>query len=160
MWLFMYTCYLLSLTSFLMLMVALAQNLFQFHILNATPFIFMLLTGIVYLFTETLIIFFFVGTGVSIKEYSQEKRLKPDFYKNALTIKRVMFPHLTMNLLFMMTLFILYGAVDTGKMSTGLYRVCFVLCLGHYLYDKLLQHRAFRDNTNNILAMVGTPRSP
>ena len=155
----MISCYVLSLTTFVMLMVALFQIFFQFHVLNASPFIFMLLTSIVYCFTETLIIFFFVGTGVSIKEYSQEKQLEPGFYKNALTIKRVMFPQLTMNLLFMMTLFILYGAVDTGKMSAGLYCVCFVLCLAHYLYDKLLQHRAFRDNTNNILAMVGVTRS-
>ncbi len=159
MWFFMISCYVLSLTTFVMLMVFFFQIFFQFHVLNASPFIFMLLTSIVYCFTETLIIFFFVGTGVSIKEYSQEKQLEPGFYKDALTIKRVMFPQLTMNILFMMTLFILYGAVDTGKMSAGLYCVFFVLGLAHYLYDKLLQHRAFRDNTNNILAMVGVTRS-
>lgn len=160
MWFFMISCYLLSLLTFIMLMVALFQIIFEFSVLNAAPLTFIVLTSIVYSFTETLIIFFFVGTGICIKEYSKEKQLEPRYYKNALVIKRVMFPQLTLNILFMISVFILYGAVDTGKMSVGLYTVCFVLCFAHFLYDKLLQHRAFRDNTNNILAMVGVTRSP
>jgi hypothetical protein len=160
MWFFMNTCYLMSLLTFGLLILALAQNLLHFSIFRANEVTFIILTSIVYLFTETLIIFFFVGTGVSVKEYSLANKLKPDYHRQSIAIKRRVYPPQLLNILFMMILFILVGAVDTGHLPVWVYRFFFVFCLWHFLVAKKIQHDCFRDNTHNILKMSGvTPQT-
>lgn len=155
MWFFMITCYVTSLLSFIMLGIALLQSYFHFHVFRANEVTFIILTSIVYLFTETLIMFFFVGTGVSIKEYTQAHRLKPDFHKKSLAIKFKVYPPQLLNILFMMVLFIMVGAVDTGRIPEWAYQLFFWFCLAHYIFIKKIQNQCFRDNTENILAMSG-----
>ena len=155
MWFFMNTCYLMSLVTFFMLILAFAQGFLRFSVFHANEITFVILTSIVYLFTETLIIFFFVGTGVSIKEYTQAQNLKPDYHRQSIAIKRRVYPPQLLNMLFMMVLFILVGAVDTGHVSVWVYRLYFLFCLGHFVHAKKIQHACFRDNTHNILKMSG-----
>ena len=155
MWFFMITCYLMSALSFLLLGTSFLQNTLHFPIFRANEVTFMILISIVYLFTETLVIFFFVGTGISVKEYTQEKKLQPDYYRKALQIKRYIYPPLLLNMLFMIILFVLIGAVDTGRFPSGIYLIYFLFCVFHFMYAKGIQHRAFKANTENILAMAG-----
>ena len=150
----MMSCYILSIVTFVLLLLAFFQNLFHFPILKASEVTFMILTSIVYLFTETLVIFFFVGTGVSVKEYTHEHHLKGDYHHKSIDIKRTVYPPLLLNMLFMIILFILIGAVDTGKISSVIYLLYFLFCIGNFLWAKKIQHEAFRENTFNILAMV------
>jgi len=119
---------------------------------------FLILTSIVYLFTETLVMFFFVGTGVSVKEYMQENKIYGDYHQRSIRIKRVVYPPQLLNMLIVMTAFILYGACDTGKISSWVYRG--ILCAGimHFLYAKWVQHCSFKDNTEIILQMAGVKR--
>ena len=65
MWFFMNSCYAFSVLSFLMLILTALQGYFHFTILHANHPTFALLTVIIYLFTQTLIIFFFVGTVIN-----------------------------------------------------------------------------------------------
>jgi len=155
MWFFMNTCYILSLLTFVMLLVALVQNFLNFDVINAGPLTFIILVSIIYLFTETLVIFFCVGTGVSIKEYTQNHHLKSDYHKKSISIKRIVYPPQMLNILLMMILFILMGAVDTMGLSIWVYRAYFILCLLHFIKAKVIQHRCFRENTENVLAMSG-----
>ncbi len=151
----MNSCYALSFLTFLLLITGFAQSLFGFYILKANHITFMVLTSIVYLFTETLVIFFFVGTGVSIKEYSQEHRLDSAYYRRSIGIKRRVYPPLLLNILFMIILFVVVGAVVNGLISPWVYKLFFVFCLFHFVHVKLIQHQCFRDNTNIILTMSG-----
>ena len=151
----MISCYLLSALTFLMLLLAFFQYTCQFLIFKANDVAFMILTSIVYLFTETLVIFFFVGTGVSIREYTQEHHLPHQFHQKSIAIKRMVYPPLLFNMLLMIILFVLIGAVDTGKIPSWSYQLYFLVCLGHFCYAKFIQHQAFRENTFNVLAMAG-----
>jgi hypothetical protein len=155
MWFFMYSCYLFSVISFGLLCIAFLQSFLHFTVIEANEITFIIFTSIVYLFTETLIIFFFVGTGVSIKEFTLDKKLKPDYHKQSIAIKRKVYPPQLLNILLMMLLFILVGAVDTGRCPRWVYQVYFTFCLYHFVRAKLVQHWAFRENTVNILAMAG-----
>lgn len=155
MWFFMYTCYLSSLASFLMLGIVFWQSFLPFPVFKASPMSFLILTSIVYLFTETLVIFFFVGTGVSVKEYMLEHKVYGNFHQRMIALKRVMYPPQMLNLLILMTAFILYGAADTGKISIWIYRGLLLIGIVHFCYAKILQHRSFRDNTFIILEMAG-----
>jgi len=155
MWFFMNTCYLMSILSFVLLIIAFFQSFLGFLVFQANHITFIILTSIVYLFTETLVIFFFVGTGVSIKEYTQEHKLKPDYHKKSIAIKREVYPPQLLNMLMLMILFIMVGAVDVGKVSVWIYRGFFVVCLIHFIKAKIIQHNCFRKNTENILDMSG-----
>ncbi|MDP2654191.1 MAG: hypothetical protein Q8Q08_09185 [Candidatus Omnitrophota bacterium] len=159
MWFFMYACYLLSLATFGLLVTGFFQNVFHFDVFRANPVTFMILTSIVYLFTETLVIFFFVGIGVSIRDYTQEHGLNPDFHRRSIGIKRVVYPPQLLNMVLMIVLFIGIGAVDTGHCPAWLYGVYYAACLGHFMYAKIIQHRCFRDSTETVLAMAGIART-
>ena len=155
MWFFMNTCYLLSLLSFSMFLVAFIQSILNFHVLQANHLTFMILTCIVYSFTETLVIFFFVGTGVSVKEYSIDHHLDSAYHKRSIALKHKVYPPLMLNILFMVILFVLVGAVDTHRLPALLYQVIFIGCLAHYVKTKIIQHECFKSNTRIILEMSG-----
>lgn len=151
----MNTCYAMSLVSLFMLMVMLVQSFFPFNIFSASPMSFLILTSIVYLFTETLIIFFFVGTGVSVRDFSAANHLPPDYHRRSIAIKRRIYPPQLLNILILMTVFILYGAADTQKISIWVYRLALLGGIAHFVHAKIIQHNCFRDNTNVILEMSG-----
>ena len=145
----------MSFLTFLFLCTAFIQSFLHFHVLQANHVAFMILTSILYCFTETLIIFFYVGTGVSIKEYTQEHHLPSTFHKNSIPIKRKIYPPLLSNLLFMIILFVTVGAVDTQRLPAWVYQVGFLICIADYVRVKWIQNECFRANTKNILEMSG-----
>lgn len=158
MWFFMITCYVLSLITFLLFLVGFAQSFFNFPVWHAHHLTFMILISIVYLFTETLVIFFFVGTGVSVKEYTLEHKLDEGYHKRSIAIKRRVYPPLMLNILLMIILFIIVGAVDTRRMPAWPYQLFFIGCFIHYIKIKIIQHGCFKDNTDIILEMSGVKR--
>jgi len=155
MWFFMNTCYVSSLLTFLLLLTAFFQSFLKFNILMANHVTFMILTSIVYFFTETLVIFFFVGTGVSIKEYTHSHKLEHSFHKRSIAIKRKVYPPLLLNMLFMIILFIVVGAVDTLRIPLWIYVCFFFFCIFDYVRIKIIQNTSFRDNTKIVLDMSG-----
>ena len=155
MWFFMYSCYVMTVVTFITLIIAFFQSFMKFSVFNADHVTFIIFTSILYCFTETLVIFFFVGTGVSVKEYTIEKNLDHSFHKRSIAIKRKVYPPLMLNLLFLMVLFILVGAVDTYRFPGWLYYILFFGCIIHYIKIKLVQNECFRENTQIILDMSG-----
>jgi hypothetical protein len=154
----MITCYVSTLITLLALLVGFFQSIFKFPIFESSHVTYMIFVSILYCFTETLVIFFFVGTGVSVKEYTKMHNLPPDYHKRSITIKRKVYPPLMLNLLFMVILFILVGAVDTHRFPMWLYWILFVACIGHYTKVKIQQNECFRENTQLILDMSGIDR--
>src|SRR6185295_9226864 len=107
---------------------------------------FIILTSVIYLFTETLVIFFFVGTGVSVKEYVHSHKLSNDYHKKSIKVKFKLYPPLLLNMLLMIILFILVGAVDTGHVAKWFYQLLFTACLIHFIFVKKIQNDCFREN--------------
>jgi hypothetical protein len=159
MWFFMITCYIFSAISMLMLLIVLGQSFVPFKVVHASPMSFLILTSIIYLFTETLVMFFFVGTGVSVKEYMLEKKISGDFHKRSIGIKRRVYPPQLLNILILMTAFILFGAADTHRISPWIYRGVLLLGIIQFVQAKLIQNDCFRDNTNIVLDMAGIKRA-
>ena len=89
MYFFMILIYLLSFISLILLVLSGFEGVFKLNIyggLFPTPLGF--ITALVYLFTEVLVMFFFVGTGVSIKEFVQNNKLDKSFHERSFQIKR------------------------------------------------------------------------
>ena len=103
-----------------------------------------------------LIIFFFVGTGVNIKDYTLSKDNK--FYKGILSIKRRLYPPtLAVTILFMITV-IIDGAFFLGKVNEWWFHISYVLTLYYFVKSSIEQHKAFVGSTNIVLAMTENER--
>ena len=158
MWFFMITCYAMTAVSFLMLFLTGLQGHFHFRILSANHPTFAILTMITYLFTETLVIFFFVGIGVSIKEYVAKHKVNPQYHTRSLAIKRRLYPPLLLNMLLVMVLFITGGAVDTHHMPAFVHGLLFYIGVIHFAYAIGIQHGCFKESTYIVLEMSGVSR--
>ena len=62
----------------------------------------------------------------------------------------ILFPHLTMNMVFIGTVFILGGSVQTGSVAGWIHGLLFDLAYIHFLYVTILQHRGFKENVEII----------
>jgi len=129
------------------------------HYVNIWPsqhISFDLFVSLIFIATQTLIIFFFVGTGVNIKEYTLSKDNK--FYKGILAIKRKLYPPtLTVTILFMITV-IIDGAFFLGKVNEWWFHISYVLTLYYFVKSTIEQHKAFIGSTNIVLAMTENER--
>jgi len=151
MWYYMITCYIMSGFTFALVVTAFFQSFLKFSVFQANHVTVMILTSLVYLFTETLVIFFFVGTGMGIKESVTDHQLDPEFHRRSIAIKRKVFPPLLLNVLLMMFLFVLVGAVDTHHFPVWAYRIIFLGCLIHFVKTKIIQNKSFGDITKLAL---------
>ncbi len=154
MWFFMITSYILILLSAIGL-ILIGIN----HYINIWPtqhISFDLFVSLIFIATQTLIIFFFVGTGVNIKEYTLSKDNK--FYRGIIAIKRKLYPPtLTVTILFMITV-IVDGAYFLGKVNEWWFHISYVLTLYYFFKSSIEQHKAFIGSTNIILAMTENER--
>ena len=147
--------YLLTGLSFLAILLTGLQGYLGFKILGVGHLTFGLATAIVYLFTEVLVMFFFVGTGVSIKEYVQEGKADSELHGRSVALKRKVYPPTLLNVLLVMTVFIMGGGVDTGGIPPWLHGILFVITLLHFAKTIGTQHVTFKENTAIILEMTG-----
>ena len=150
----MYICYILMLLSFVAILINGMQGFFQFNILNANHIAFAFISTILYMFTQTLIMFYFIGAGKKIKETIINYDLDKDNYQDVIKIKKILFPPLTLNMLFVGTAFILGGGVHTGAVNKYWHTVLFFISLLHYLKVLIIQHKSFIKNSQ-ILSIVG-----
>jgi hypothetical protein len=129
------------------------------HYINIWPtqhISFDLFVSLIFIATQTLIIFFFVGTGVNIKEYTLSKDNK--FYRGIIAIKRKLYPPtLAVTILFMITV-IVDGAYFLGKVNEWWFHISYVLTLYYFFKSSIEQHKAFIGSTNIVLAMTENER--
>ena len=146
--------YILMLISLLGLLITGLQGFFHFNIYKANHISFAFITTIFYMFTQTFIMFYFIGAGKKIKETILNYDLNKSIYQEVIDIKKVLFKPLTLNMLFVGAAFILGGGVHTGVVNkywhTGLFFISFL----HYFKVILIQHQSFIKNSY-ILLEVG-----
>ena len=146
--------YILMFLSFATLFLNGLQWIFKFYIYNANYISFSFVSTLLYMFTQTLIMFYFIGAGKKVKETILENDLDKKVYKEVLDIKSNLFPALTLNLLIVGTAFVLGGGVQTKVLSKYWHLGIFYLGLFHYLKVIYLQHKSLIINSQ-ILAKVG-----
>ena len=140
--------------SFLLLCISGAQGYLHFKIYNATHIQFAFITTIFYMFAESWIMFYFIGAGKTIKETISYYNFDKSIYKDVIASKRKLFPHITMNVLLIGTVFVIGGGVQTRVVSHNVHAVLFFIGLFHFIYLIKLQHYYFKD-TARILTHLG-----
>jgi len=150
----MFICYVLMVLSFIGILISGLQGFLQFNIYNANHITFAFIPTILYMFTQTLIMFYFIGAGKKIKDTIINHNLNKQIYQDVINIKKILFPPLTLNMLFVGTLFILGGGIHTGAINTYWHSGLFFISLLHYLKVIIIQHKSFIENSY-ILSEVG-----
>lgn len=118
-----------------------------------------LLVSIIFIATQTLVMFFFVGTGVNIKEYTQDHpEIGDKFYKGVLGIKRKLYPPTMMVTMLFMVAVILDGTYYLGKVNEWWFHIFYWLTVYYFIKATRAQHTAFIGSTNIVLAMTGVDR--
>ncbi len=130
------------------------QWIFRFDIFNANYISFSFVSTILYMFTQTLIMFYLIGAGKKIKELIIEYDLDKKVYQEVLDIKKILFPPLTLNILLVGTAFVLGGGVQTKVMSKYWHHALFLISLIHYIKVIFIQHNSLIKNAE-ILSIVG-----
>lgn len=146
--------YFLMALSFLTIFINGFQWIFRFDIYNANYISFSFISTILYMFTQSAIMFYFIGAGKKIKEIILENNLDKKIYQEVLDIKSDLFPPLTMNILIVGTAFVLGGGVQTKVLSKYWHYFIFYIGLLHYIKVIVLQHRSLVKNSK-ILSEIG-----
>ena len=150
----MFICYVLMLLSFVGILINGLQGFLQFNIYNANHIAFAFVSTILYMFTQTLVMFYFIGAGKKIKETIINYDLNKEIYKDVVDLKKILFPPLTFNMLLVGTAFILGGGVHTGAINKYWHSGLFFISILHYFKVIIIQHKSFIKNSY-ILSEVG-----
>ena len=97
-----------------------------------------------------IVSFFIIQYRVEKFIYKRVKKI----YDDVLESKRKLFPHITMNVLLIGTVFVIGGGVHTKAISAMTHGVLFFGGLIHFIYVIYLQHYYFKD-TARILIDLG-----
>ena len=168
MWLFMYVCYLMAALTYVLFVLAGLQGIFGFPVLGAPHPTFSFLTAIIYFFTQTLTIFFFVGTGTNVREYLETparedpKGQAAKLVARARHIRGAVSGHVYLNILLFLTQAVLGGAVAARAVPRFLHGTMVAAAFLHFHYVLWREHMAFRDMTAVVVAMTdrGRPGHP
>ena len=86
-----------------------------------------LFISIIFVATQTLVMFFFVGTGVNIREYVESHSdVKNDLYQQMLGLKRKLYPPTMMVTILFMALVIIDGVFFLGKVSEWWFHILYI----------------------------------
>ena len=111
-----------------------------------------LYSSIIYMFTETLIMFYFIITGIKIKEIIKNNNLDIiKYYKPVLDMKMKLFPHIMVNMIIIGVSFIIGGGVHNNIISPFFHSLGFFLGILHYSWLIFFQHRCFIRNTEFVI---------
>ena len=146
--------YFLMFISVVLLFINAMQGYFDFKIYNASHIQFAFISTIFYMFAESWVMFYLIGSGKTIKETILNYKLDKNLYQEVILSKRKVFPHITLNILLVGTVFVIGGGVHTKVISITVHGWLFIISMLHFLYTIKLQHEAFKD-TSKLLSKLG-----
>ena len=118
-----------------------------------------LIISIIFIAGQTLVMFFFVGTGVNVREYLEtHPELGDNLYKQMFAIKRKLYPPTMMVTILFMAMVIMDGVYFIGKASEWWFHILYLLTLYYFFKATIVQHNSFKESTEIVLSMTGTSR--
>jgi len=97
----------------------------------------------IYTFTQSFVLFLIIAINKNIKNLILENNIMIED-KLYSSYKYKMHMHTSLNLLFMVTLGILFGAVHTGLINETMHNVFFMIGTIHYFYVIYIQYHCFK----------------
>ena len=157
MWFFMILCYVLVAISGLGLFQIGLNHYFDFFLTNRISFD--LIVSIIFIAAQTLVMFFFVGTGVNVREYLEtHPELGDELYRKMFAIKRRLYPPTMMLTILFMAMVIVDGIFYFGKISEWWFHILYFLTLYYFYKATKEQHASFIGSTKIVLKMTEKER--
>ena len=158
MWFFMILSYVLVFISGIGLLLIGINHYFHFWAQNHITLD--LLVSIIFIASQTLVMFFFVGTGVNVREYLEShKELGDELYHKMFSIKRKLYPPTMMVTILFMIMVIIDGAFFIGKVSEWWFHILYLLTFYYYFKATMVQHSSFKESIQIVLEMTKTSRN-
>ena len=133
------------------------NHYFDFFVTNRISFD--LIISFIFIAAQTLVMFFFVGTGVNVREYLENHpELGNDLYKKMFAIKRRLYPPTMMVTILFMAMVIVDGVFYFGKISEWWFHVLYFLTLYYFYKAAKEQHASFIGSTKIVLKMTEKER--
>ena len=158
MWGLMIICYFCMALSICLIFITGLQGYYQFIIFKAHHQQFALLSTIFYMFSETLIMFYFIGSGTAIKKEIMGSEHLRSCYEKVKKTKMILFPHLTLNMFLIGVVFIMGGAVQTGSISGLVHGLLFIMAFIHFIYTIRIQHIGFKENIDVVIEIADSKK--
>ena len=118
-----------------------------------------LFVSIIFIAGQTLVMFFFVGTGVNVREYLElHPNLDKSLYQRMLVIKRKLYPPTMMVTILFVAMVIVDGAYFIGKISEWWFHILYILTVFYYIKSLIYQHDSFKKSTEIVLEMTENER--
>ena len=123
-----------------------------------------LIISIIFIAGQTLVMFFFVGTGVSVREYLEaHPDLGDSLYKQMFAIKRKLYPPTMMLTMLFIAMVIVDGVFfiklnTSGSISEWWFHIVYLLTVYYFYKATAIQHTSFKKSTEIVLTMTGTTR--
>ena len=153
----MITCYVLVAISGLGLMQIGLNHYFDLFVPHRISFD--LIISFIFIAAQTLVMFFFVGTGVNVREYlERHPELGNDLYKKMFAIKRRLYPPTMMVTILFMAMVIVDGVFYFGKISEWWFHILYFLTLYYFYKATKEQHASFIGSTKIVLEMTEKER--
>ena len=123
-----------------------------------------LIISIIFIAGQTLVMFFFVGTGVNVREYLESHpELGDSLYKQMFAIKRKLYPPTMMLTMLFIAMVIVDGVFfiklnTSGSISEWWFHILYLLTVYYFYKATAIQHTSFKEGTEIVLTMTGTSR--
>ena len=156
MWTLIIISHILMVISSAMLLFTSIKGHFISSVETITIAPFSIIAIMVYVFTQSLIFFLLININKQINNLIIEHSISIE-EPTYVIYKRKMHIHTSLNLLYISTLAILFGAVHTGLMNIYIHQVLFIIGSFYYLYVIKIQYFCFREmseiitRVNNII---------
>ncbi len=144
MWSLIIISHILMAVSFFMLFLSGIRGHFIINELGVLSLTFLSIFAVmIYAFTQSLVLFLIIAINKNIKNLILDNSLsiKDELYSS---YKYKMHMHTSLNLLFMITLGILFAGVHTGLINETLHNIVFMMGTIHYLYVIYIQYQCFK----------------
>ena len=150
MYVFMIICYLLMLVNSINLILAGISGYFKLSIIGANHVEFALFSMMIFIITETLVMYFFIATGKSIKEAIEKNLGSKEIWEKERRLKMKLFPQIMLTLMFFSIIFI-YGGVADNKLPTAyLHGYLFPIAMIHHIWILKVKNESFKDQIELI----------
>ncbi len=153
MYMFMIACYFLMVINYINLLLCGSMGYFHFRIFSANHAQFALFTILVFIMTETLVMYFFIATGKSIKSLLKDHKNGKQLWEKIRIIKNEVFPHIMLTIALIGGLFIHGGAVDNRLPIAWLHGPLFISAILHHSWSLIVKNRSFKNHIEIVSEM-------
>ena len=126
------------------------QGYFFFYIFKMNHMQMALWITLIYLFSQSFIYFFIIAFSKAIRQSMELRKIEMIMDDNFIKVKIKMHLHFFINMLLVMSNFLLGGAVHNNLMSGTIHGLLFFILFFEYIWLCVLQHKTYAFYMNSL----------